>query len=299
MSTVVLGATGRLGHQVVRGLLDRGAVAQDVLAVGRQARRLAELAELGVRVSAVEYDDEAAVRDLLHAGDTLLLISGSDTVHRRRQHRTIIEAARQADVARVVYTSVMNAEDPTLLVGGDHVVAEKLIRDSGLRFTILRNAWYTENFGLLLEHARTHGQVVASAGDGRMASACRADLAVAAAAVLLGGTEHDGRTYELGGDHPWSFDEFAEACAEVIGRDVTHRRVTTEHHIAILGKAGLSAWDAQVVATFDLNIRDGVLSLCTGELTRLIGRPTTPLVDTLRVLNDRLNRREAAAAGRG
>lgn len=294
MAIVVLGATGRLGHVVVERLLARGVAAHAIHGAGRRPDRLAALALQGIAVSSVEYDDAAAVSGVLREGDSLLLISGSDMSQRAAQHQRIVDAARRAGVARVVYTSVLNAHEPALVVAEDHLFTEKVIRESGLPFTFLRNAWYTENFTPLLRFARSSGEIITSTGDGRVASAARADLAEAAAAILSEGGAHDGRTYELGGEDAWSFDEFAKACAVVTGRAVTHRGVTSDHHIAILRKAGVAEAAARFIAALDDNIRHGVLAASSGDLARLIGRPPTPLIDTLRAVNAKLARRTAA-----
>ncbi|MFD9698053.1 NAD(P)H-binding protein [Lentzea sp. NPDC059081] len=300
MSVVVFGATGRLGRHLVRCLLVRGADPGSLHGTGRKAERLRELAGTGVRTSFVDYDDPESVRRVLGRGDTLMLVSGSDMAERAVQHRTVVDTAVAAGVARIVYTSVVNAGDPAFVFAPDHIAAETHVRDSGVPFTFLRNGWYTENFGHLLRFADTTGTITTCTGGGRVASATRLDLADAAAAVLVGGDVHDGRTYELGGDQAWSFDEFAQACAEVLGKPVRHNDVTPDQRTEFLvGQAGLTTTSARFVTDFDLNVRDGLLGRSTGELSRLIGRPTTPLLDSLRVAAGKVLRRAEHAAPTG
>lgn len=280
MSIVVTGATGHLGRLVVDRLLARGVAAEQVVAGGRRVETLDDLAARGVRTVRLDYDDPATVDAALGEGDTLLLVSGSEVGRRVAQHTAVVDAAVRAGVRRLVYTSVLGGDTP-LVLAPEHVATEAAIRDSGLTATILRHGWYTENYVPVLRQAAQTGEVVASVGDGRVASAPRADFAEAAAVVL---TEdgHDGATYELSGDHAWTHDELAAVIGELVGRPVTHRRVPPEEHLAILQEAGLDDATARFLVTMDANIRDGLLAATTGELSRLIGRPTTPLADALR-----------------
>ncbi|WP_409330678.1 SDR family oxidoreductase [Trujillonella humicola] len=283
MSIVVTGATGHLGRLVVEELLARGVPAEDVVAGGRRVEELTGLAARGVRVARIDYDDAATVDAALSAGDRLLLVSGSDPAARVQQHRTVLDAAARTGVALVAYTSILRAEDSPLALAGTHRQTEADVRASGVPFVLLRNGWYTENYAQALQEAAATGTVSASAGDGRVASAARADYAAAAAAVLAG-EGHEGRVYELSGDTAWTFDELAAACAEVLGREVSYRRLTTDEHVAVLTGVGLDEPTARFVAGMDAAIAQGALESATGDLSRLAGRPTTPLPEALRPL---------------
>lgn len=283
MPIVVTGATGHLGRLVVEELLTRGVPAPDVVAGGRRVEELTGLAGRGVRVAQLDYDDPSTFDAVLEAGDRLLLVSGNDPVARVAQHRTVLAAAARAGVGLVAYTSILGADDSPLTLADTHRQTEADVRSSGLPFVLLRNGWYTENYGQALQEAAATGAVSASAGDGRVASATRADHAAAAAAVLAG-EGHEGAVYELSGDTAWSFDEFAAAAGVVLGREVTYRRLTTEEHVAALTGVGLDEPTARFVAGMDAAIAQGALDSTTGDLSRLAGRPTTPLTEALRAL---------------
>jgi len=283
MSIVITGATGQLGRLVVSALLRLDVDRAQILATGRNEEKLGSLAELGIATARADYDDAAGLEAAFEGADTLLLISGSEVGRRVEQHRTAVEAAVRAGVGRVVYTSALGADRGKLLLADEHLATEQLIADSGLPYTILRNGWYTENFEPALHHADSTGEVLSNAGDGRVASATREDYAEAAAAVLAQ-DGHAWQTYELSGDVAWSFDELAAALTEVLGREVVHRRLTPEQHLAALEEAGVDESTARFLVAIDANIEDGALDLVTGDLSRLIGRRTTPLVDALRTL---------------
>jgi NAD(P)H dehydrogenase (quinone) len=281
MSVVVTGATGHLGRLVVEHLLAAGVPADQIVATGRRAERLAELAERGVTTKVVDFGDRASLDGALAGADTVLLVSGSEPGQRVALHGAVIDAAKVAGVGRVVYTSAPHADTTALVLAPDHKATEELLRASGLAWTILRNNWYTENYVGAIEQARTSGVLLTSAGDGRVASATRDDYAAAAAVVLRGG-DHEGRVYELSGDVAWTFDELADAASEVLGSRVVAKQVSFDEHRAILVDAGLDEGTAGFVATLDSDIRRGDLADATADLRTLIGRPTTPLVDGLR-----------------
>ncbi|WP_299036436.1 SDR family oxidoreductase [uncultured Pseudokineococcus sp.] len=284
MSIVVTGATGHLGHLVVEELLDRGVPADHLLATGRRVERLEDLAARGVRTAVVDHDDVTTLDAALQPGDTVLLVSGSVPGARVDQHRAVIGAATRAQVGALVYTSATRADDTPLVLAPDHAETEAALRASGLPVVVLRNNWYTENYAQDLQRARETGVLAAGAGDGRVASATRRDYAAATAAVLADPTEHVGRTYELGGDVAWTYDELAAAMGEVLGREVAYQRPSPEEQTAALQEAGLDEGTAGFVVALDGSIAAGALDVTTGDLSRLAGRPSTPLVEGLRPL---------------
>ena len=280
MSLIITGATGHLGRLVVDSLLARGIPASDIVATGRSTDKLADLAARGVTVAELDYAKPETVAAVVKAGDTLLLVSGSEPGNRFEHHAAVIDAAKAAGVARIVYTSATNATTSALVLAPDHKATEEYLVASGVPFTILRNGWYTENYAGEVEKGRENGAIVASVGDGRIASASRADYAEAAAVVLT--TEgHEGQVYELSGDVSWDFDDLAAAIGGIVGREVVYTRLTPEEHSALLTSFGLDAGTVGFVVGLDGNIRDGLLGETPGVLSRLIGRPTTPMAEGL------------------
>jgi NAD(P)H dehydrogenase (quinone) len=279
MSIVITGATGHLGRLVVEALLERGV--DGVVATGRSVERLADLAGRGVRVEHLDFDDVPESVEWLGAGDVLLLVSGSEVGRRVPQHGAVVDLAVRSGVRRIVYTSAPAADDTALVLAPEHAATERLIRDSGLPFTFLRNGWYTENYLPTFAQARETGVVAASVGEGRVASAPRSDFAEAAAVVLT--TEgHEDAVYELSGDTAWSFEDLARTFGEVLGREVVYQRLTPDAHHELLLGSGLDEGTAGFVVALDQNLADGLVGVTTGELAKLLGRPTVPLAETVR-----------------
>lgn len=280
MTILVTGATGNLGRLVIASLLERGADPQSIIA---GARDVAKAADLGVQVAQLDYTEPTSVASALEGVDSVLLISGSEVGQRVAQHQAVIDAARSAGVTKFVYTSAPKASTSDLVLAPEHKATEELIAASGLPAVILRNNWYTENYAADLARAAESGVLAAGAGEGRVASASRKDFAEAAAVVLLD-DGHIGQVYELGGDVAWDYTELADAIAEVSGRDVTYQPLTADEQLAGLQAAGLDEGTAGFVVALDAGIAAGALAQTDGTLSRLIGRPTTPLVEGLRAV---------------
>lgn len=277
---MITGATGQLGRLVMDTLL-KTVPASDLVAIVRDADKALDLAALGVAVRVAPYESAADLTVALDGIDQLLLISGSELGRRVAQHRNVIEAAVQAGVGSVVYTSAPHADTTDLILAPEHLATEEALIASGLSYTILRNNWYTENYLGSVQRAAATGELVGSAGEGRVASASLVDFAEAAAVVLTS-DGHQGAVYELGGDVAWTMADLSAAISEVTGRAVSYRNLAREEHIAALVAAGLPDGTASFLATLDASIAAGALSGPTGELSRFIGRPTTPLVHGLR-----------------
>ena len=279
MTIAVTGATGQLGRLVVAGLTDH-LPADQVVAVVRDAQKAADL---GVTVRVAPYEDQDALAAAFEGVDVLVFVSGDTPGVRVPQHTNVVRAAQRAGVGRVVYTSAPKAADTTLILAPEHKATEELLRGSGLTWTFLRNNWYSENYAAPLKTAAATGEVVSAAGDGRVASASRPDFA--AATVVVATTDgHDDTVYELGGDEAWDFAEFTRAASAALGRELTYRPVTPEELDAELTAAGLDAGTRGFLVGLDTNIAEGTLAEVTHDLSRLTGRPTTPLVTTLRTL---------------
>ncbi|WP_434594878.1 SDR family oxidoreductase [Streptomyces sp. A5-4] len=281
MSIVVTGATGALGRLVIDELLTQ-VPAADVAAVVRDKEKAADLAERGVEIRVADYSVPATLVGAFRPGERVLLISGSEVGQRVPQHTAVIDAAKAAGVAQLAYTGILGGPDADFLLADEHKATEQLILDSGLPYTFLRNGWYTENYTGRLGAVLEHGAVVSNAGEGRVASAGRADFAAAAAAVLAGDREaHVGRAYELSGDASWSFGEYAAEVAKASGKAVSYNAVPAAEHQRILVAAGLPEGFATLLVDVDKAIARGLLAGTSGDLARLIGRPTTPLAATV------------------
>ena len=292
MTIAITGATGQLGRLVVE-TLQRRVPADQIVALVRSPEKAAGL---GVEARAFDYDQQPEILAAALAGvGTLLLISSNEVGRRVDQHRRVIAAAKAAGVGRVVYTSVLHADASPLDLAADHRATEAELTASGIPYTILRNGCYTENYAGSIPGALAGGALVGSAGEGPIASATRADYAEAAAAVLAG-TGHEGRTYELAGDEAWTLADLAAELSRQTGRTIPYRDLPEAEYAQLLTGVGLPEGFARALAHYDVDASHGALFDDARQLSRLIGRPTTPLADAVAAA---LQRQAAAPAAAG
>ncbi|KUM33207.1 SDR family oxidoreductase [Arthrobacter sp. EPSL27] len=286
MTIVITGATGQLGRLVVEALLDQNVPAARIVAAGRDLTKIADLAEQGVQVRKVDYSDPESLRRAFAGADKVLLISGSEVGQRLDQHRNAIAAAKDAGVGLIAYTSIANAGSTGMQLAAEHEATESALKESGLPFTLLRNGWYLENYTDQLRSYLQHGAVLGSAGEGRVSAATRADYAHAAASVLLL-EDQAGTVYELGGDVPFTLRELAQEVSSAAGQPVTYQDLPVEQYAEVLTEAGLPAAYAAILADSDRGVARGELLVTSGDLSRLIGRPTTSMREAVRVATGR------------
>jgi len=271
----ITGATGHLGREVVRLLLERVA-APEIVAVVRSAGKAQGLATLGVSVREADYSKPETLTAAFTSAEKVLLISSSEVGHRIPQHKAVVDAAKKAGAKLLVYTSILSADTSPLILAKEHKATEEYIRNSGISFVILRNGWYLENQTGALAPAIAHGAILGAAGDGRFAAAARADYAEAAVTVLTA-DGHAGKTYELGGDVPYTLPELAAEVSKQTGKTVAYQDLPQKKYAEALVGFGLPEILAQAVADADAGAAKGALDTTSHDLNQLLGRPTTSL----------------------
>lgn len=276
----VTGASGELGRRIVAALarrVDPGAIVAVVRDPVRAAGRLPE----GVVLRSGDYDRPETLRSALDGVERVLLISSNDLGRRVDQHRAVIDAAVEAGAARLFYTSVLHADVSRLGLAKEHRLTEDLIEACGLAHTLLRNGWYTENHAASIPAALTHGALIGSAGAGRISAASRQDYAEAAVAALLADDPARRTVHELAGDAAFDLSGFAAELSRQSGRTIPYVDLPqAEYRQALIG-AGLPEPLAELLADSDAAAAGGALFDDGGALSRLIGRPTTPLAETV------------------
>ena len=280
MSIAVTGAAGQLGRHAVAALIAKGVAPQDIIAIVRDEAKAADLAAQGVTVKAAPYDDVASLQAALQGVDKLLFISASEIGKRAAQHANIIEAAKQAGVGFIAYTSLLKADTSELSLAVDHRATEALLADSAIDHAVLRNGWYWENYASQVDPAKATGHVYGAAGAGLVSGAARKDYAEAAAAVLTS-EGHAGHVYELAGAPTLDYPGIAAAIGDVIGAPVTYVNQSEAEYAATLEAAGTPGPVAEFVAGMDTAIAGGALESNSTDLADLIGRATTGAVEAL------------------
>ena len=270
----VTGATGALG----------GLVARHLAADGRDQRLLVRTpgrapALPGAVVMPCSYSDRPAALEALSGVRTLFMVSGSESPDRVDQHATFVDAAAEAGVRHLVYTSFYGAApDCTFTLGRDHFATEQHILGTGVDHTFLRDNFYLE---FLASLAGPDDVIRAPAGDGRVAGVSRADIARVAAAVLADPGAHRDVTYHLTGDESLGFDEIAARIAEHTGRAVTYHRETVPEAYQSRRRWQAPDWMYDAWVTTYTAIAAGEVAQVTDDVARLTGRRPLSLRDVL------------------
>ncbi|WP_159340447.1 MULTISPECIES: SDR family oxidoreductase [Leclercia] len=276
----ITGATGQLGQRVIEQLL-KTVPASQLVAIVRNPAKAEALSQQGVTVRQADYTDQTAFTAALAGVDKLLLISSSEVGQRTPQHQNVINAAKAAGVKFIAYTSLLHADTSPLGLHVEHVATEKALAESGIPYALLRNGWYTENYLASAPPALEHGVFIGAAGEGKIASATRADYAAAAARVISE-EGHAGKVYELAGDQAWTLSELAAELSRQSGKNVVYQNLSEADFAAALKGVGLPAGLAEMLADSDVGASKGGLFDDSRTLSTLLGRPTTTLAESVK-----------------
>ncbi|SFL47965.1 SDR family oxidoreductase [Proteiniphilum acetatigenes] len=277
MKTGITGATGQLGRLVVENL-KRKVAAENLVALVRSPEKASDL---GIEARAFDYGKPENLAAALQGIDHLLLISSNEIGKRRQQHENVIKAAQQAGVKWIVYTSLLYADRSTLSLAEEHKATEDALKTSGIAYTILRNGWYTENYTGSVPGAVKAGVLLGSAGEGKISSATREDFAEAAAVVLTSENQ-EGKIYELAGDDYFTLTDLAAEISRQTGKEIPYKNLPETEYAEMLKSFGLPEGMAKVIASFDTGAANNDLFDDSKQLSRLIGRPTTPLAQVVK-----------------
>nr|WP_321457852.1 SDR family oxidoreductase [uncultured Cohaesibacter sp.] len=278
----VTGASGHLGRLVIKALLNK-INASEIIALVRNPDAVSDLAAAGVVVRKADYDQPESYVEALKGVDKLMMISGSAVGQRVAQHTAVIEAAKANNVKFIAYTSLLKAAKSPMLLAEEHVATEALLNTSGIPHALLRNGWYSENYTENLAPTLETGAVIGASGEGRVASASRADYAEAAAVVMTSAIEEQaGKIYELAGDEAFTMSAFALKVASATGKKIAYIDMSKQDYIAALTGAGVPEGFAEILGDSSDNVKGGWLEDSSKILSALIGRPTTPIDESIK-----------------
>lgn len=279
MKIAITGATGQLGHFVIDALL-KETKAENIIALVRNIEKAVELKDKGIELRLFDYDQPETLTPALQEVDKLLLISANEVGRRTPQHAAVIDAAKAANVPYIAYTSLLNADTNPLGLAQEHRETESLIKTSGLKYTFLRNNWYSENYLANVQHVAEQGTLYGSAKDGKISSASRQDYAEAAAKVLTS-QGHDNKTYELAGSTSFTLSDLAGYIAKASGKAVQYQNISPEDYTSALKNAGLPDGLIEVIVDADVQTVKGAMYSDSKDLENLLGRKTTLIQDQI------------------
>lgn len=277
MKIGVTGATGQLGTIVIEELKKR-IPHDEIVALVRSPEKATKL---GVETRMFDYSKPEGLTEALKGIDRLLLISSNEIGQRAKQHDNVIDSAWKNGVKWIVYTSLLKADTSSLSLAPEHVTTEKTLIESGIDYTILRNGWYTENYANTVRGAVEGGAYIGSASNGRISSASRADYAEVAAVVITD-ESHKGKIYELAGDESYTLHDLAAEISKQTGKKIPYKNLSEGEYIEALKSFDVPGPLAETIAGWDVSASNDALYDDSQQLSKLIGRSTTPLSETVR-----------------
>ena len=278
---LVTGATGGLGRETIDALLIT-TPATEIAALVRDAGKATDLAQRGVEVRQADYFDYPALVQAMRGVEKVLLVSAVAFTDRLRQHRNVIDAAREAGVKHLFYTSIQRSSDFVMpQVTESDLATEAYLKASGLVYTILHNGYYFEGLGYLIGTEVPAAEVRVPAGEGKIAFIKRTELAAATAALLIS-EGHDNQEYTLVGSTAYSFHDVARELAALAGRPITYHSSELAPYIAQKVAAGFPDFVATFFAQWAEAARHGMLAGTPDTAERLLGRQPTSLREYLK-----------------
>jgi NAD(P)H dehydrogenase (quinone) len=281
MTVIVTGASGHLGRLVAEDLLERIPPAEVIL-VTRHPQALRDAAARGATVRYGDFDEPESLTEAFAGGERMLLISTLAVGRRTDQHRAAIEAASAAGVRHLVYTSFPNPrpDHPVGAIATEHGETEEILHNSGLDWTVLRNATYAELQVPPGALAVAGGKLYTNAGDGLLVPVSRHDCAASAAAVLT--TDgHEGKTYDITGGEAFSQEQLADLLSEVSGRRVQLMPIGDKMLTWGLTRHGAPKPVARAVVAFGKAFREGYYDVTDPAVATLTGQAPRSLRDVL------------------
>ena len=282
MKIAITGATGQLGELIIQALLTH-IPADNIVALVRNKTKALKLKQQNIELRHFDYDSPETLAPALIGIDKLLLISANEIGRRTAQHQAVIEAAKNAKVPYIAYTSLLRANTSPLGLAQEHRETEALIQASGLTYTFLRNNWYSENYIAGVVQNAASGQLFSAAKDGKISSASRTDYAEAAA-IVLASTNHDNKTYELAGSENFTKLDLAKFIEKASGKKVSRIELSASDLTHGLQQAGLPKTLISVIVDADLQTVEGAMYSESKDLEQLIGRKTISVQSQIEAL---------------
>ncbi|MEI9852171.1 MAG: NAD(P)H-binding protein [Sphingomonas sp.] len=281
---VITGASGQYGRLATDKLIALGRAA-DLILITRTPDKLASRVAQGCTVRYGDFDKPKTLAGAVQGAGKMLLISGTRVGARVVQHKAAIDAAAAAGVRHILYTSFVDVSPGNpALVTRDHRETERLMTDSGMAWTMLRDAHYAD--AMIVNAGPSFlatGQWFTNSGDGREAMVWREDCVDCAVAVLTG-EDHENRAYRITGPDLQDFAEVAALVREVTGCPLELVTIDDDAMYAMFDAMGVPRepvddlvvsgipWNSDDMVSFGRAIREGFLAVRTDDVELLTGR---------------------------
>lgn len=276
----ITGASGNLGRNVIDFLLERIPSSQ-IIAVVRDPGKVRSSSDGGMQVRQADYNDYASLLSAFQGVNKVLQIStvGVDKATAKAQEKNVVTAAKENQVGRIIYTSMLRAR-PDAVFEGTHVqyCTEEYIKQSGIPYTFFRNSMYMEEIANLMGLALETGQFNYPTGNGKISFVSKINIAESISNVLIQEDSlHNGKTYEITGNKSFSFHEVINLLNKIKGGNIEYKDVSENIYRNELDSYGLEKHIIDLLVSMAAAVRIGEFSFVSDDLTSLLGRKSTSL----------------------
>ena len=275
MTIAITGVTGNLGGFVASQLAEAGV---QTIHLARSPVRAKTYPN--AQLIQASYENSPQVVAALQGVEVLFMVSDKEHPERLSQHLAFVDAAAQAGVNQIVYTSFYHASpESTFTLARDHAATEAYIQEKGFAYTFLRDNFYLEFF---LDLCLDNGEIRGPAGDGKVSAVSRKDVAAVAVEVLKDPKKWGNQILNMTGPEEWTMLELTQQVSKALGKDIAYIPETVEE-----AYQSRKAWPAQDweydswVSTYTA-IQSGELAGISSDIERVLGRPGHSLTDLLK-----------------
>jgi NAD(P)H dehydrogenase (quinone) len=242
--------------------------------------------EKGITIIKGDYNDYNSLLKAFKGIEKLYFISSSDVENREKHHENVIKAAVESKVKHVIYTGFQRKNEtstsPIAFIAKAHLTTEKLLKESGISYTILNHGLYAEFIQSILgEQFSKTATIFFPAGKGKVAFTLRSDLAAGGVEILTT-KGHENKIYNFFAQKVYSFDDLAVMLSKVLGKQVSYISPEKDEYKATLLKAGVPEMYVNLFAGFAEAIKQGEFDASDNTLSKIIGRECVGVEEFLR-----------------
>lgn len=273
---LITGANGHLGRATIDFLQKKG-VSEQLAGLVRDPGKVEGFGNRGIDVRKGDYLDRDSLRKAFTGVEKLAFISSGSLENRVQQHKNVIDVAKEVGVQHILYTSVLNPSPTAYFTPAiDHYETEEYLKASGITYTFLRNAFYSETVPMLIGDAMESGKIFFAAGDGKVCFAARTDMAEALACALVG-SGHEDKTYDIATNVAYSFNDVARMLSEVAGKEIEYVDIPEEGQRHALQEIGLDEGLIEMTMGVAATIKHSAMNSPGNDLEMLLGRKPAEL----------------------
>ncbi len=268
MKLGITGVTGKLGRGLVEKLKDKS---EDLILIARSPEKA--VVPAGAQIRKGRYDNSEETISALRGVDVLFMVSAKENAHRLEEHKAFVDAAKEAGVRHIIYTSFYSAkEDAIFTLARDHYHTEEYIKKLGFTYTFVRDNFYMD---FLVDLVLEYGEIKGPAGNGKVSAVVRSDVAEVLSVILNHPENYENSTYLMTGPEDLTIAEVCERAGKILGKNIPYIEETVEEAYESRKQWEAEAWEYDSWVSTYTAIRDGEQEGVSEDIRQILGREAT------------------------